>query len=154
MDKLDIWNELAQLDNKNRNFYDELSDEERKKFSCYILLKWGAAVEGNRDLQEWYLRAVNERANINFFDLGRHPKLQWLCLTSASPGMGKVRHYWQGAKKKEGGNNKALKFLAKLYPHLKNDELELLASLNDTKELKALAKSMGMTDSDIKKELG
>jgi hypothetical protein len=68
--------------------------------------------------------------------------------------MGRQRHYWQASKKKEGSNSKALKFLTKLYPHLRTDELELLAELNDAKELKALAKTMGMSDSEIKKDLG
>ena len=31
-DKLNIANEMRQLDRKNRNFYRELTDEERKKF--------------------------------------------------------------------------------------------------------------------------
>jgi hypothetical protein len=154
MDKLSINNEMAQLDTKNRAFYDELNEEERKKFATYLMLRYAASVEGGPDIQEWYLRVTNERVNANFFDLGKHPKLQWLLCTTVSPAMGRQRHYWQASKKKEGSNSKALKFLTKLYPHLRTDELELLAELNDTKELKALAKTMGMSDSDIKKDLG
>lgn len=154
MDKLSINNEMAQLDTKNRDFYDELNEEERKKFSTYLMLRYAASVEGGPDIQEWYLRVTNERINANFFDLGKHPKLQWLLCTTVSPDMGRQRHYWQASKKKEGSNSKALKFLTKLYPHLRSDELELLAELNDTKELKALAKTMGMSDSEIKKDLG
>lgn len=155
MDKLSINNEMAQLDLKNRGFYDELNDEERKKFATYLMLRYAASVEGNADLQEWYLRVTNERVNQNFFDLGKHPKLQWLLCTTVSPNMGKFRHYWQAAKKKEGtSNTKSIKFLTKMYPGLKQDELELMAELNDIKELKATAKAMGMTDADIKKELG
>ena len=154
MDKLSINNEMAQLDTKNRAFYDELNEEERKKFATYLMLRYSASVEGGPDIQEWYLRVTNERVNANFFDLGKHPKLQWLLCTTVSPDMGRQRHYWQASKKKEGSNSKALKFLTKLYPHLRTDELELLAELNDTKELKALAKTMGMSDSDIKKDLG
>ena len=154
MDKLSINNEMAQLDTKNRAFYDELNEEERKKFSTYLMLRYAASVEGGPDIQEWYLRVTNERINANFFDLGKHPKLQWLLCTTVSPDMGRQRHYWQASKKKEGSNSKALKFLTKLYPHLRTDELELLAELNDAKELKVLAKTMGMSDSEIKKDLG
>jgi hypothetical protein len=155
MDKLSINNEMAQLDTKNRGFYDELTEEERKKFATYLMLRYAASVEGGADLQEWYLRATNERVNLNFFDLGKHPKLQWLLCTSVSPGMGRQRHYWQASKKKEGtGNSKSIKFLTKLYPYMKQDEIELLADMNDVKELKALAKTMGMPDNEIKKELG
>mgnify|MGYP003333139668 FL=1 len=146
---------MAQLDTKNRGFYDELTDEERKKFATYLMLRYAASVDGSADLQEWYLRATNERVNINFFDLGKHPKLQWLLCTTVSPDMGRQRHYWQASKKKDGASNsKSIKFLTKLYPHMKQDEIELLAEFNDAKELKALAKSMGMPDNEIKKELG
>lgn len=154
MDKLSINNEMTQFDRKNREFYDDLNTEEKKKFSTYLMLRYGASVEGNADLQEWYLRATNERMNMHFFDLGKHPKLQWLLATTVSPGMGVQRHYWQGAKKKEGSNSKAVKFVTQLYPHMKQDEVELLASINTTKELKELAKQSGWTDQDIKKALG
>jgi hypothetical protein len=118
------------------------------------MLRYAASVEGSADLQEWYLRVTNERINANFFDLGKHPKLQWLLCTTVSPDMGRQRHYWQASKKKDGSNSKSIKFLTKLYPHMKSDEIELLAELNDAKELKALAKTMGMPDNEIKKELG
>lgn len=151
---LGLNNELAQLDTKNREFYDQLDAEEKKKFSTYLMLRYSASVDGSADFQEWYLRVTNERVNINFFDLGKHPKLQWLLCTTVSPNMGKQRHYWQASKKAEGKNNKVIKFLTKLHPHMKDDELRLMASLNTDKEIKEYAKQMGMSDSDIKKELG
>lgn len=151
-DKLSIKNEMAQFDRKNKNFYDELTDEEKKKFSTYLMLRYGASVQGSAELQAYYLRATNENVNKHFFDLNRHPKLQWLCCTTVSPDMGNQFHYWLASKKKEG-SNKAVKFLAKLYPNAKSDELELLAEINDTKSLKELARSLGMDDKEIKKEL-
>jgi hypothetical protein len=96
--------------------------------------------------------AVNERVNKNFFDLNKHPKLQWLSCTTVSPGMGAQSHYWQGTKKKEG-NSKASKFLAKLYPNLRQDELDVMVAINDTKSLKLLGQQLGMDDKTIKKEL-
>lgn len=155
MDKLSINNEMAQLDIKNRAFYDELTDDEKKKFTTYLMLRYAASVEGSDDLQEWYLRATNDKVNQNFFDLNKHPKLQWLLCTSVSPGMGRQRHYWQASKKREGASNsKNIKFLIKLYPHMKQDEIELLSDINTTADLKTMAKDMGMSDQDIKKELG
>jgi hypothetical protein len=155
MDKLSINNEMAQLDIKNRAFYDELTDDEKKKFATYLMLRYAASVEGDDTLQEWYLRATNDKVNQNFFDLGKHPKLQWLLCTSVSPGMGRQRHYWQASKKKEGTNNsKSVKFLSRINPHLRQDDIELLAEINTVADLKKLAKDMGISDQDIKKELG
>lgn len=153
MDKLHIQNEMRQFDLKNRKFYDELSAEEQKKFSTYLMLKYGASVDGAPDLQEWYLRATNERLNKNFFDLNKHEKLQWLLCTTVSPGMGVHRHYWQPSKRKEG-DNKLYKFLSKLYPEMKISDIELLVTLIDKKEIRELAQEMGYSDSDIKRALG
>ena len=152
-DPLNIKNEMVAFDKKDRLYYDKFTDDQRKKFSTYLMLRWGASVSGSADLQAYYLMATNENVNKNFFDLGKHPKLQWLCCTSVSPDMGQQHHYWLAAKKRET-NNKALKFLEKIYPTLKPNELELMLQINDIKEIKQLAREMGMDDKEIKKELG
>jgi hypothetical protein len=66
--------------------------------------------------------------------------------------MGNQFHYWLKGKKKEG-DNKAQKFLAKLYPNLKTDEIDLLAKINDKRELADLARRLGYDDKLIKSEL-
>jgi hypothetical protein len=154
-DKLNIANEMLQFDRKNRNFLDELTEEEQKKFSPFLMIRWGADVQGGAELQAYYLMSTNERLNKHFFDISSkdHKKFQWLLATTVSPGMGKQYHKWLAAKKKTS-NNKAEKFLSELYPTLRDDDIKLLAELNDTKALKDQAKQMGMSDSDIKKELG
>ena len=143
MEKLSIQNEMTQFDRKNRDFYNELSDEERKKFSNYLMIRWGSAVQGSRDLQEFYLIATNERFNKNFFAINRHPKLQWLTATTVSPDMGTHRHQWIAPKKKEAGAGSIRKQLAELYPHLKDDEIELMAKINTKKDIDAYLKEMG-----------
>ena len=70
-DKLNIVNEMRQLDRKNRNFYSELTDEERKKFSNYLMIRWASCVDGSRDLQEFYLISTNERLNKHFFNISK-----------------------------------------------------------------------------------
>jgi len=149
---LQINDEMAAYDRKDRAYYDNFTEEDRKKFSTYLMLRYGASVTGSSDLQAYYLLAVNERVNKNFFDINKHTKLQWLCCTTVSPGMGRQSHYWQGTKKKEG-NSKASKFLAKLYPNLREDEIDVLVAINDTKSLKLLGQQLGMDDKTIKKEL-
>lgn len=123
---------MRQLDLKNRNFYKELSDEERKKFSTYLMIRWGSSVEGSRELQEFYLIATNERLNKHFFTINRHPGLQWLLATTVSPGLGALKHRWIPSKKKESKNKK---LLSTLYPTRKNDDLEVLGQLVTTREI-------------------
>lgn len=150
-DKLNIANEMRAFDTKDREFYDSLTDEERKKFSTYLMLKWGANVEGSSELQEWYLRVHNDRVNLNFFDLGRHPKLQWLLCTTVSPGLGAKRHYWIG--RKGGSTSKAYKFIERQFPGLKDDEIQLMLELNSNDDLKNYARELGWDEKQIKSDL-
>ena len=135
MDKLSIANEMTQFDRKNREFYNELTDEERKKFSNYLMIRWGSAVQGSRELQEFYVIATNQRLNRHFFAVNRHPRLQWLMSTTVSPGLGTQRHVWIAPKKKEPGATGIRKQLAEMYPYLKDDELDVLVRITTTKEL-------------------
>lgn len=155
VDKLNISYEMARFDLKDRAFFDDLTDEEKKKFSPFLMIRWGSSVDGNPDLQAYYLVSCNERLNKNFFDVSttQHKKLQWLLATTVSPGMGKQYHKWIAAKKKETNNNKAEKFLAELYPAMKPDEIKLLARINDKDDLKRLAREHGWDDKRIKADL-
>ena len=142
-DKLHIANEMRQLDRKNRNFYRDLTDEERKKFSNYLMIRWASCVEGSQDMQEFYLRSTNERLNKHFFAISRHPELQWLCATTVSPNMGTQRHNWIAPKKKEAASSAVKKQLAELFPTYKEDEIELLAKITTKKELDQYIKDHG-----------
>jgi hypothetical protein len=143
MDKLSIQNEMAQFDRKNRDFYDSLDAEEKKKFSNYLMIRYGSSVKGSRDMQEFYLTSVNERLNKHFFAINRHPKLQWLCATTVSPGMGNQFHQWIAPKKKEAGATAGYKQLAELFPHMKDDEIQVLRAVNTTQEITAYVKQLG-----------
>ena len=142
-DKLNINNEMRQLDLKNRAFYDELTAEERKKFSTYLMIRWSSSVQGPAELQEYYVQSCNHYLNKNFFAISRHPKLQWLCATAVSPGMGVHRHQWISPKKKEASSGTIRKQLATLYPNMKDDELDLLAKITTQKEIDAYLKDHG-----------
>ena len=143
-DKLTIQNEMRQFDLKNRSFYDELTDEERKKFSNYLMIRWGSAVNGSRELQEFYVIATNERLNKHFFTINRHPKLQWLCATAVSPGMGSYRHQWIAPKKKDGaGSGSIKKQLLELFPNMKPADIDTLAKITTQKELDAYQRELG-----------
>ena len=134
---------MAQLDSKNRGFYDSLTDEERKKFSNYLMIRWGSAVQGAAELQEYYLQSCNHYFNKRFFDINRHPKLQWLCATAVSPGLGTHRHVWIAPKKKEPGASGIRKQLSELYPHYRDDEIDLMSQINTKKDIDAYFKAAG-----------
>jgi len=146
-DPLDIRNEMAQFDRKNREFYDSLTEEQKKKFSPYLMIRWGSSVQGSRDLQEFYLISTNQRLNRHFFSINtaQHKKLQWLMATTVSPDMGTQRHQWIAPRKKEPGAGTMRKQLAELFPHLKDDEVELLAQMTTKAELDQYLRDLGNT---------
>lgn len=134
---------MRMFDRKVRTFYDDLTAEEKKKFSNYLMIRWGSAVDGSRDLQEFYVIATNERLNKHFFDLGRHPKLQWLLATTVSPDIGTPRHPWIAPKKKEAGLSAKRKALMEIFPHYKDDEIDVMAEITTQKEIDAYNREAG-----------
>ena len=151
MDKLNIKNEMSALDRKDRGYYDTMSDEEKKKFSPYLMVRWASCVSGDSMLQSYYLISANERLNKNFFDISasQHKKFLWLLSTSVSPGMGSQYHQWISPKKREN-SNKAIKLLRELKPELSDDDLETLLAISTDDEIKDLARQYGWEDRQIK----
>jgi hypothetical protein len=142
-DKLNINNEMRQFDLKNRDFWDELTAEEKKKFSNYLMIRWGSAVDGSRELQEYYVQSCNHYLNKNFFDIGRHPKLQWLLATTVSPNLGTPRHPWIAPRKKEAGLSAKRRALQEIFPHYKDDEIDVMAQITTQKEIDAYNREAG-----------
>jgi len=98
MTKLKLNTTLSQLDKKAYSYYNNLTPEEKKSFSGYLLLRYASSVDSSPDMEEYYLRQANE-VNKNFFDLSKHPDLQWKLLSTISPNMGNQFHPWLNAKK-------------------------------------------------------
>lgn len=142
-DKLNIRNEMARLDSKDRDFYYSLNDEERKKFGLFLMIRWSSTVGGTRELQEYYVQSCNHYLNKHFFTVNRHPQLQWLMATAVSPGTGNHTHSWIKPKSKEKGSNDVKKTLMKLYPNMKISDIEAMATINDSRELKAYEREHG-----------
>lgn len=136
---------LAAIDMGAKNVWDELSDEEKKQVNFWLLNRYVSSVKGSREAQELAVFKTNEYYNKNWNVLGtRHPKLQWqlLCLTGNT---GKIEfHQWIGFKQKGKTNSAAIKVLQEIYPNMKQDEVELLAGISTTKEIKALAEEHGI----------
>ena len=147
MNKLPIKDILAAVDMGALTVWDELSDEEKKQVSFYLLNRYVSSVKGDREQQELAVFKTNEYYNKGFFVLQKHKKLLWqlLCLSGNT---GKIAyHEWIGHNKKgTGDNSKATKFLMQMYPNKKQDEVELLAHLSSKKEIKAWAKDHGIED--------
>ena len=138
---------MLAIDRKNRSWYDNLTDEQRKAFSAWMMMRYASSVQGGNAAS--YLFMVNECVNKNFMDLNKHPELQWLLFTLCGSGKKEYHPYIKPptSRKKK---NKVAEWLSEQYPLMKADEITMLMEINDTEDFKSLAREGGMTDKEIK----
>ena len=173
--EFDLFDALAAIDKKDYSYYDRLTPEQQKKFVPFMMLHWISAIKGSEGLSRYYVMSTNEYANKYLFNenVMKHPKLQWLMLCSASPGMGKQFHQWiphireRVSKLKESPKTKEIKdYYKKIYPKSSDSDLNLVTDVfvdNHRKKMYIAAKFPEMkfdeiellseiiTDEDIKK---
>jgi len=119
----DLFEALAAIDNKDYNYYDNLTEEQKRKFKPYMLLIWMSSVKGKD--QNLALKQTNRIANTHMFaeKMQDNPKLQWLTLCAASLGKGKqFREYLPTLSKsvveykKPATREEVVKYFTKLHP--------------------------------------
>ena len=140
--KLDIKRELKAVDTKNYDFYEDLTDDERKAFSPYILMRYTASVQGDREIQEWFLEMTNEMVNKHHWDLSkRHKALLWKLFAATGAGVPCYHPYLAAGKKEKV--NKIEKLLVELYPAMKLGDIKLMAKMMTSKDKEELFDKMG-----------
>jgi len=134
----DLFEALAALDKKDYGYYDRLTTEQQKKFSPYMMIQWLCSVKGSADIQAYYLQSTEYYANKYFFNenVQKNPKLAWLMLCAASPGIGKQFRQWIPSIKekvtalKEPAKHKDIKeYFKKIYPKVSDQDINELATV-------------------------
>lgn len=139
---LDIKRELNNVDLRNHEFFDNLTDDEKKSFSPYVLMRYVSNVGGDRDVQEWYLEMTNEYVNKNHWLLSKkHKPLLWKLFASVGVGT-KMYHQYLALGKKEK-INKLENLIADLNPAMKIEDIKLLTSLMTKKDIEELFDNLG-----------
>ena len=139
---LDIKRELANVDLRNYNFYDNLSDHEKKEFSPYVLMRYVANVKGDRELQEWFLERTNELVNKDHWTLSKnHKPLLWKLFAGCGIGEKYYHPYLKAGTKEKA--EKIEKLLAELYPAMKLCDIKLKAKLMSKADKEELFDKMG-----------
>lgn len=132
----DLFEALTAIDKKDYDYFDRLTPEQQKKFVPFMMLHWMSAIKANEGLSRYYVMSAAEYANKYMFNenVMKHPKLQWLMLCSASPGLGKQFHQWiphikmNVSKLKETAKVKDVKeYFKKVYPKSNDSDLTELS---------------------------
>ena len=136
--EFDLFEALAAIDRKDYSYYDRLTPEQQKKFVPFMLIHWVSAIKGNSELQNYYLQSTEYHANKYLFNenVQKNPKLQWLMLCAASPGLGKQFHQWiphireRVTKLKEKPKAKEIKdYFKKIYPKTSDSDLNMITEV-------------------------
>jgi len=145
MAKLDLKQVLQKADCNDYGFYSKLEADEKKEISPWVLMRFMSSCSGV--YPEHYLLCVNDIVNCDFNTLSKHKELQWKLLSVCGVG-NKQYHPWiapgKGQKK-----NKIELFVLELYPHFKNDDIELFLLKHTVDDLILLAKQHGYSDDEI-----
>ena len=136
--EFDLFEAITAIDKKDYSYYDRLTPEQQRKFVPFMMLHWISAIKGSSELQGYYLRSVDYHANKYMFNesVQKNPKLQWLMLCAASPGIGKQFHQWiphmkeRVAKLKEKPKAKEIKdYFKKIYPKSSDSDLNMITDV-------------------------
>lgn len=95
--KLSLDAVLQALDNRDFGFYERLTDEERKGYSPFLLMRYMSSLSPQSPMQSYAVLATNDLVNLGFFSLGKHPELQHKLMCLAGTGRKQYRPY-VGAK--------------------------------------------------------
>lgn len=143
------------VNSKNVNWWETLTEEQQNKFSSWLYSRYMSIVRHNNpDMHRYYLINANQTLNTAISSLSKnHAKLIYLLMTTMVNEYTRVDHQYIPPMKKNKANkdvNNIMKLLHELYPHYKDDELELLASMTDKKEIIQLLQEHGYSDKQIK----
>ena len=151
--KLPIKDILAAIDMNAKSVWKELSDEERKQVSFWLLNRYISAVQGSREEMELAVFKTNEYYNKHFNTIGvgrenGHQELMWqlLCISGA---WGKIKfHPYIGFKTDTLSLDKQKqhyrKKLRELYPSAKSVDIDSYVIIESNENIKQLILDHGM----------
>jgi len=141
---LDIFMLLGEIDKKNYNVWDSLSEDQKKEFSALVTMRWMAGTTDERQII-----FLNEVVNLAVFNLPDHRELLLKLLTVCSSGETR-RYTWinyklGGAKK----NKKAVELIAEHYQMSLRDA-EDTVRLFSPDEIMELGEDCGLQKDELK----
>jgi hypothetical protein len=139
---LDIKRELGAVDLRNKDFYSKLTEQEQKEFSPYILMRYVSNVQGDQDVQEWFVEMTNELVNKHHWILSKgHKALLWKLFAGCGTGAKAYHPYLASGKKQKAV--KIEKLLCELHPAWKMEDVKLQASLMSKDDINELFDKLG-----------
>lgn len=147
------------VNRKDRDWWERLSDEQRKKFSSWLYSRYMSIVRhSNPDMHRYYVMCANKELNRDLSKLTKnHSKLIYLLMTTmvVDKDFCADHQYIPPMKKNKADKktNNKIRVLSELHPGSKDSDIETLASVMTDTEFEELLVSHGWEVKKIKAEL-
>lgn len=147
---LDIKDEMLYSDYKVFDWLEQQPEDLAKTFSPLVAMKWQSVVQNcSPEVAAYYITATNTVVNRYFWELSKHPELQWRLMCSV--GLAEEhRHGWVPMANKRKSVSKLDQVFLKLHPQFNDEELVLFRSKFTVDSLKELLRDMALSDAEIK----
>lgn len=140
-----LFKALDELNKKNTNYYNSLSEKEKTSIAPLIIMKW---ISGTVVKKQVIL--INEFVNPVVFDLYKHPSLLWKLMTICTTGKNQL-YTWNKPKPKVNKTNSLVVQVIKEYFGYSTREAEHSANLIPVPDIIAMAEELGKQPHEIKK---
>lgn len=147
--KLDLKTTLEAADRGLKDYYTNLTEEERKGFAPKVLLRWLSSLPDNNPQQQYAIIATNDLVNIGLYKRSKDVELTWLLMTLAGTGK-KAYHSWIPTRKSLGKTPLWDQFIQDQWPECKEHEWGILKTVYDREEWVEMALNSGMSDKQVK----
>jgi len=140
---------LPALDTRNKALYENLSEEEQKGFSPWLVQRYLSSAESaNNAIIEHYLIMTNDIVNVNFSEV-KDPEMTWKLMSMVGHGKSLKHPYIAPGSGKRKKKNAFRSWLREQYPHLDDQELDIWVSNLDKKSAKDMLEQYHVKDKDV-----
>ena len=140
---------LPALDTRNRTLYENLTEEEMKGFSPWLVQRYLSSAESaNNAIIEHYLIMTNDIVNVNFSEV-KDPEMTWKLMSMVGIGKSLKHPYIAPGGGKRKKKNAFRTWLREQYPHLDDQELDIWISNLDKKSAKDMLEQYHVKDKDV-----
>ena len=140
---------LPALDTRNKKLYENLSEEEMKGFSPWLVQRYLSSAESaNNAVIEHYLIMTNDIVNVNFSEV-KDPEMTWKLMSMVGIGKSLKHPYIAPGGGKRKKKNAFRSWLCEQYPHLDDQELDIWISNLDKKSAKDMLEQYHVKDKDV-----
>ena len=145
-ERLNLAKTLEAFDRRNYQYYDDLSDEFKKQFAPFVLMRFMSSAPNQGGMHEFFLQMTNHYVNKEFWLLSKYPDFQHLLLCLCGMGT-KQFHKWIPNKKEK---TKWLELFKETHKDLNELEIKILRKQLTSDEILETALGLGKTNKEAK----